>query len=178
MRTITLVIPGQPISKQSVRASVNRRFQDGQSWCPFCNHQTKHRAGDVVVFKNKISGKVDVILQMYQDSKYARLDKAIRLLVQQQLPKGFIMFEKEVHIDSLDYIFPLLSSFTKKQVQFIKDGGIIYKTVKPDEDNLAKPLNDSFTGLLYRDDALIVTKNKIRKIYGIEPKTIITLTGE
>lgn len=179
MVTISLVIPGVPVPKQSVRVSVNRFFQNGQHWCPWCKQQTWHNKGDVVVFRSKTSGNVDVMIQMYQDSKFARLNKAIRMIVQQQLPKGFKMFEKEVHVDFLDFVFPIITTLTKKQVKFIEEGGIIFKNTRPDmSDNLKKQLNDSLSGLVWKDDALIVEENKVRKRFGVEPKTIITLTGE
>ena len=178
MITITLTIPGTPIAKQSVRASTNRYFQNGTHWCPWCKQNIWHNRGDVVTFKNKITGNIDVIIQMYQDSKYTRLDKAIKAYVSQQLPKNFLIFTKEVHIEMLDFVFPILSSFTKKKIHDIEKGEIIYKTVKPDVDNLRKPLFDALTKLVWNDDALIVSENKIRKIYGIVPCTKIKLTGE
>lgn len=178
MVTITLTIPGSPVPKQSVKFSSNRYFQNGTHFCHWCKQNTFHQAGDVVTFRSKTSNKVDTIVTAYKDSKYTRLDKAIRMLVAQQLPKGFVMFDKEVHVDSCDFIFPIVSGMPKKVIQAIEEGEIVFRPKQPDIDNIFKPLQDSLTGLVWRDDSLIVSEGKIRKIYGVEPKTIITLTGE
>lgn len=177
-REITLILPGEPIAKQSVRFSVNRRFQQAEGMCPFCNRPTVFKKGDTLVFKNKVTGLADVIVNTYQDSKHDKRKEFYRMAIRPQLPKGFTMFTEEVHIVSVDFVFECLSSFPKWKKDAIRLGEVVYKISKPDVDNLTKPILDTLTGVIWQDDALIVSENGIRKIYGINPCIKITIRGK
>ena len=53
--------------------------------------------------------------------------------------------------------------------------GIIRPTGRPDLDNVFKLMADAFNGVVFRDDALIVTM-RCRKIYGLQPKLVVTVS--
>jgi Holliday junction resolvase RusA-like endonuclease len=46
---------------------------------------------------------------------------------------------------------------------------------KPDLSNIAKQIEDAFNKIVYRDDALIVEYGKARKVYGVQPKIVVTV---
>jgi Holliday junction resolvase RusA-like endonuclease len=69
--------------------------------------------------------------------------------------------------------FGIPASWSKK-----KHGAAIRGEIRPgkrpDIDNLYKLVADSFNGIVYRDDALIV-EVRARKIYGVQPKLLVTV---
>jgi len=175
---ITIKLPGEPIPKQSTRFTVNRYRTDGYHSDPWTGEQMKHSVGDVIVFLNKNNNKIDVILQAYQDSALETAKKGYQACIQAQLPSEFKMYKKEVHIISIDFIFPILKSFSQKIVKAIEDGAIVYKTTKPDmPDNLKKLPLDAMSGIVFEDDGLICYEGPVRKYYGTNPGTIIKLKG-
>jgi Holliday junction resolvase RusA-like endonuclease len=76
---------------------------------------------------------------------------------------------------AMDYLavfaVPKSWSKTRKASALHQD---IYPTARPDLDNLAKLAADALNGIVYRDDAQIVTA-KLDKIYGPQPKVVITV---
>lgn len=175
---ITLYLSGDPMPKQSYRSGVQRHRSDGIHTCPWTNKQVQHKKGDVFVYKNKKTGKVDVIPIAYQDKKYEERIKQYRIMIQNQLPKDFKMFEKEVHITKLEFIFSPLKSFSKKISEGLQNKTLIkYKTSKPDFDNSSKLLLDSLSKIVYHDDALICTVNGLIKRYGWKSGIIVEMKG-
>lgn len=83
---------------------------------------------------------------------------------------GWIMIQDEVHIANIKFVFPTLSSMSKKTKLSISNCNIVYKNTKPDIDNLLKNLWDSCNGILWVDDSKIVEIGCIKKIYGLEPR--------
>jgi Holliday junction resolvase RusA-like endonuclease len=156
--TIDIILRGEPVAKQSVRANPVYK-KDG-------NVQT--------YFKD---GKLKALIRYHQPAKYDRLEKEYRTSILSQLPNDFKMFEKEVHITRLEFIFPALKSFTKKQMEMLNNREIIYHTSRPDVDNCRKLIFDSMTGLIYKDDSKICTENNVIKRYGIKPGILIQLKG-
>lgn len=61
-----------------------------------------------------------------------------------------------------------------KYSHLLKDTAPRYPTVKPDATKLLRPLEDALTGVVYRDDALIVTQ-LIKKRYGKKPGAFVTV---
>ena len=53
--------------------------------------------------------------------------------------------------------------------------GIVRPTGRPDLDNVYKLMADAFNGVVFRDDALIVTM-RCRKIYGLQPKLVVCVS--
>lgn len=97
--------------------------------------------------------------------------KQIRDSVISQLPEGWEVLDCAL-ATKYSHVFPPLKSFNKKTMKEIADGKIIYKITKPDYDNLGKGLSDSLTGLIWKDDALVV-RNLSEKFYGMEAKIIV-----
>ena len=116
---------------------------------------------------NKKTGKTFV--SSYQKKEVVENEKNIAFDVKSQLPIGFIPFDEAIGVKIL-YVFPLLSSFTKKQKETIENGGIIYKDTKPDlTDNLNKGLFDACEGILYTNDSRVCKMDSV-KIYGTVPR--------
>ena len=68
-------------------------------------------------------------------------------------------------------VFPIPKSKSKKIKAQMREG-LVRPTVKPDFDNIGKIYCDSFNGILYADDKLIVD-GRIIKIYGEQPRVEI-----
>jgi Holliday junction resolvase RusA-like endonuclease len=160
MREYTVIIHGEPMSKQSVRVAPVYR-----------------KDGNVATYLR--NGKLKCLIRHYQPSKFIAAEEIIRLSLQNQIKKdGFKILEHEVHIIKYEIIFRPLKSFTKKQMQMLENREIIYKTTNPDlPDNLKKFYNDCLKGLVWKDDGLICTENGVIKRYGIKPGIIITVKG-
>ena len=117
--------------------------------------------------KNPKTGKNFV--SSYQKKEVKDNEKNIASDVEKQLPIGFIPFDCPIGAKIL-YVFPMLSSFTKKQKEIIENNGIIYKDTKPDlTDNLNKGLFDACEGILYKNDSRVCKVDSV-KIYGVEPR--------
>jgi Holliday junction resolvase RusA-like endonuclease len=68
---------------------------------------------------------------------------------------------------------PIPASWSKKK-RNAAILGIVRPTGRPDLDNVYKLMADAFNGVVFRDDALIVTM-RCRKIYGLQPKLVVTI---
>jgi len=176
---LTIILSGEPMPKQSYKSGVQRFRSDGYHTCPWTGQSVKHKQGDVFVYKNKNTGRADVIPIAYTDEKYTKRTAEYKLAIQQQLPKDFVMFTEEVHILSIEYIFNPLQSFSKKILEGLQNKTLLkYKNTKPDAiDNCFKLLGDSLSDLVYKDDALIVTLKDMVKRYGWRAGVIIKLKG-
>ena len=178
MREITLYLSGTPMPKQSYKSGVTRHRTAGFHKCPYTGKDLKHKKGDVLLYRSKHSGCVDVIPIAYVDKKFTDRTNEYKFMIQEQLPKGFIRFENEVHITKLEFIFPPLKSFSKKILNGLKDKSLLkYKDSKIDVDNLMKLVNDSMNGGVYEDDGLIVSYGSIVKRYGFKAGIVVTLRG-
>ena len=140
-----LIILGTPMSKQSARFRI---------------------------VKNKTGQQ---FISSYQKKEIKDNEVNVRYSIQQQLPKNFIPFKDIALKVDLLCVYPPLKSFSKKKMQQIENGEIIYKTSKPDRDNIAKIMMDNLNGVVYYDDS-IVASGDITKIYGLVPRTEITIT--
>ena len=76
---------------------------------------------------------------------------------------------------SVDFIFPFLGKHGKKVRQEVLDGRALYKTTKPDVDNLLKPLKDALRSVVYADDNQVAAYGRMRKIYGEAGKLIVII---
>jgi len=142
--TITLIFPGEPKPKQSTR------FRS----TPFINPKT---------------GKLQYA---YQDPKVVSNQNTIQWQAVQQLPKPFQAWDGKIIVLSALYVFPIPSSLTKKEIEVIRNGGIVYKPTKPDlTDNLQKAFFDALQGILFTNDSRIVHIKEAMKIYGFTPRT-------
>lgn len=117
------------------------------------------------------SGKKSFI-RSYQSKEVKDNEANIGYTVMAQLPNDFILFDCPIFA-SIEYIFPVPSSFSKKLKAQIVSGERIYKATKPDiSDNLNKGLIDALQGIVFVDDSRI-SRIAAEKYYGMVPKTII-----
>ncbi|AZA91172.1 Holliday junction resolvase [Chryseobacterium nakagawai] len=107
----------------------------------------------------------------YQPDKVVQNERNIAFDVKSQLPNGFVPMTGAIHVKRLLYVFPPLSSFSKKKLKEIEEGKIFYKTTKPDlTDNLNKPLFDALQGIVYLNDSQVCKFSEVDKIYGTVPR--------
>lgn len=119
---------------------------------------------------NKHTGEV----VFYQNSKYGKYNRELIKQAKEHLPIGFIPFSGplEAHVT---YVFPPLKGMSKKDKEYLEQGGFILKDTKPDvTDNLNKGLFDAMEKLLYENDSRIALFHS-RKVYGKEPKIILKI---
>lgn len=114
----------------------------------------------------------------YQPQKMKDRIKDYQNQIAIQLPKGFKMFEEQVHITKMHFVFSPLKGFSKSKMDDIKQGKLVYKTTKPDlPDNLKKLVNDSMSGFVFKDDSIIVSEDNVKKYYGTGGCIIVNLEG-
>jgi len=82
------------------------------------------------------------------------------------------LFDDGVALE-LDVLFEMEipKSFSKKKREALNGS---YVTKKPDLDNLVKSIKDAMNGYIYKDDSQVVISSQ-KKIYSLEPKTIIII---
>ncbi len=121
-------------------------------------------------------GKNGNYIAHYQPKGIVDEEERIRNIARAQIPFDFRPSTLPVKVTKLHYIFPMPTSFLKKQVEYVKNGGIIRKTTKPDvTDNLNKLLFDALQGIIYVNDSQVTDMDNVRKYYGLEPRTELEL---
>jgi Holliday junction resolvase RusA-like endonuclease len=116
----------------------------------------------------------------WQPAKMVERTKDYIRQISEQLPADFKMFEHEVHITKMHFVYPPLKAFhkIKGRMDEIRAGEIFYKNTRPDlPDNMKKLCLDSMTGLVYKDDGLIVSEDNVKKYYGTGGCIIIEMEG-
>lgn len=144
---IKLCLFGEPMPKQSVRQGKNAK------------------TGRAVFFQPE---EMKVRVEDYQQQ------------IRKQLPVGFIPFETCVFVRQMHFVFAPLKSFHKEKgkMDAIRNGKKYYKNTRPDlPDNLKKLVNDSMSGLVFKDDGIIVAEDNVKKYYGVGGCIIIELEG-
>lgn len=132
---------------------------------------SKQSARFMVGKYGKMKGKV----VSYQKSSIIKKENDLGISAKEQLPKDFKILDEPIGASIL-YVFPMLSSFSKKDREFVKNGGIIYKDTKPDlHDNLNKALFDALEGIVYTNDSRVCKLKETQKIYGINPRIELTI---
>ncbi len=158
--TINLFIPGIPKPKQSMRTSV------------VYNRST----GEPVIYRNKNTGRRQVLTQQYQDPKIKETERSIQLVAKEQLPPGFTPTDKPIIVTRLIYSFPPIKSLNKAQKQAIEEGKFVLKYTKPDlTDNLSKGLFDALQGIVYMNDSQICGMFTVWKVYSNKPGIYLRL---
>jgi Holliday junction resolvase RusA-like endonuclease len=143
---LTLSIPGIPQPKQSVRARIIKT-KTGKSF-----------------------------IHTYQKKEVVENERSIKMIILEQLPPGFTPFSKGIKVMKLHYIFPPISSLKRHEYKILIEGGIFYKTTKPDlTDNLNKGLFDSMQGIVFMNDSQICEMNDVKKYYGLTPGILIEM---
>ena len=171
---------GDPMAKQSARFAVSR-YMNGE------------KKGEPIIFLNKRTLKNDVMIKSYQDAKITNTAKMLQLqmLVQLKATENFTKFRGAIFVTRMEFIFKVSKNAPKHMINDLKEGRMIYfKETKPDLDNLEKMVWDAMqaekaekdivnamTGLVYDNDAQIVSKNGVFKRWGIVPGLILELEG-
>jgi Holliday junction resolvase RusA-like endonuclease len=167
------------MAKQSARFTVSR-YSNGI------------KKGEPIIFQNKRTGKDDVMIKSYQDAKITNTAKMLQLQLLVQLKaQPFTKFRSSIFVTRMEFIFKVSKNAPQYMVNDLKSGNKIYfKDTKPDLDNLEKMVWDAMqaekaekdvmnamTGLVYDNDAQIVSKNGVFKRWGIVPGLILELEG-
>lgn len=103
-----------------------------------------------------------------------RNNAAALLLAASDAMEGRDPFDCAVRVD-LTVVFAIPSGWSKKK-QHQALVGEIRPAKKPDLSNVAKQVEDAFNNLVYRDDAQIVEYGTLRKVYGSQPKVVVTVS--
>lgn len=112
----------------------------------------------------------------YQTKEVKDEERSIKMIIREQLPKGFVCHTGPVSVSYIVFQFPPLKSMKKSDMYNINNGGAIPKTTKPDlTDNLMKGLFDAMEGLVYTNDSLIYRIGSSCKVYHREPGTALVL---
>lgn len=120
----------------------------------------------------KFGGKSAVV--SYQSKKVKDAERNIAYDIKSQLPDGFVPIDGPVHAE-VTFFFPPLKGWSKKKVQEMEDGAVIYKDTKPDlTDNLMKGLFDAMQGIVFIDDSRVASVVS-KKLYSSTPRTEIVL---
>jgi len=175
MRELELIIPllTDPIPKQSTRMAVARHQKDG--WSP---GGIEHKRGDVIIYRNKQTKHLDVIIQPYRDPKITKYEKYLKETIRGLLPLGFKIFENKVYVTKLHFVFTILESFPQYKKKAIMEGKIIDKTTQPDlTDNLSKALYDSMHEIIFLNDGIVCREDGKMKYYGTKPMILINMKG-
>ena len=171
---------GDPMAKQSARFTVSR-YMNGE------------KKGEPIIFMNKRTLKNDVMIKSYQDAKITNTAKMLQLQILKQLKatENFTKFRGAIFVTRMEFIFKVSKNAPKYMLNDLKEGRLIYfKDTKPDLDNLEKMIWDAMqaekaekdivnamTGLVYDNDAQIVSKNGVFKRWGMVPGVIIEMEG-
>ena len=76
----------------------------------------------------------------------------------------------------LIFVMPITKNWPQYKIRDLKRDVVFYHHVKPDLDNFIKFVKDCLEGLVYHNDSQVALMDPPpRKIYGLEPKTIIEL---
>jgi Holliday junction resolvase RusA-like endonuclease len=109
----------------------------------------------------------------YTPSKQKNEHAALRLIAQQEM-SGREPFEGALVMELLaERKIPASWSMKKKNAAIL---GLIRPTSKPDLDNYIKQAKDALKGVVWLDDAQVVEYKRPRKVYGKQPKLVITVS--
>jgi Holliday junction resolvase RusA-like endonuclease len=115
-------------------------------------------------------------MKAYQPKEVVNSKADMRSQIIQQLPDGFKPYSKGL-IASYTFVFPppatMLNTKAKRE-KYIEDG-FMFKTTKPDIDNLIKNLNDAMESIVYVNDSQICVYGEVQKIFGDTPRIEVTI---
>ena len=115
----------------------------------------------------------------YQPAEMKKRTEDYKRQIRKLLP-DHEMFLNEVHITKMHFVYPPLKAFhkIKGRMESIRAGEIFYKNTRPDlMDNLKKLVCDAMSGIIYKDDSIVVTENDTAKYYGTGGCIIIEMKG-
>lgn len=102
----------------------------------------------------------------YDSQKEAK--KTALKCVQRQIPDGFQIFDEPLEM-LIEFHMPIPQSLSQKKKLQLQE---VPHDKKPDLSNLIKFVEDTFNGIIYKDDSQIVNIHA-SKLYSSEPKTIV-----
>jgi Holliday junction resolvase RusA-like endonuclease len=144
-----IIIPGRVVPKQSVRFSAIPYFDEKTAKCA-------------------------AFIKTYQTKEIMDYEKLVNSCCMEQLGIAFTMLDGAIETDII-IIYGIPKTMPKKDVDFIMQGGVIYKVTQPDiTDNLIKGICDGMIGYVYENDGLIC-KTAAIKIYGTVERAIINI---
>ena len=107
-------------------------------------------------------------VRSYQPKKVTDYKQTIQATILSQLPDDFVMFGGPIHID-YTFAYAPLKSFAKKMLAAVQDDyQMVFKSTKPDADNLEKSVNDAMEGIVFNNDSQIASHRTL-KIYEASP---------
>lgn len=110
----------------------------------------------------------------YQDTKYLVYSKKIISEIRKTIPPDFTLLDGYIKAKVI-YIFEPLKGISKRDKEFLLEGGFIYKNTQPDvTDNLNKGLFDALQGVLYTNDSR-VCEITASKVFGLKNKIILEI---
>ena len=110
----------------------------------------------------------------YQDTKYLKYSRAIIKEVRKSLSDDFEILDGYLKATVI-YVFPPLKGMSKKDKEYLENGGYIYKNTRPDvTDNLNKGLFDALQEVVYVDDSRI-SEVTASKVFGKQAKIILKI---
>jgi Holliday junction resolvase RusA-like endonuclease len=110
----------------------------------------------------------------YQTKKVKNYNDTLKSLIIQSLPTGFKIINQPVKL-VIEFCYPPPKSLSKTNSRMLQNGDIeIYKTTRPDIDNLQKQLYDAMNGTVIIDDSQIVEVH-IKKRITLQPATILDI---
>lgn len=109
-------------------------------------------------------------VKTYDPPKSANYKKLVSKIAEQYRMDSLI--ESEIRL-TIDVYRSIPKSTTKKDLKRIEEGELL-PVKKPDVDNLAKGIKDGITGVLWKDDSLIV-ELIVRKFYSHNPRAEVTI---
>lgn len=100
----------------------------------------------------------------YQPKDVVDWKTYIRVSILNSLDPSWTPLEGPVSV-CVTYIFAPRKTEKKPTLKLIQDNGWVFKTTRPDLDNLGKGFYDACTGVLWADDSQIAEKHEV-KVYG------------
>jgi len=106
---------------------------------------------------------------LYQPKHITQYKNNLQFQIISQLPIGFIPIVTPISVE-YHFIFPFLTTHSRKKRLY----GKIYKSTKPDLDNLQKAVNDALNSIVFKDDSQIC-QTIVSKFFGSTPGINITI---
>ena len=100
----------------------------------------------------------------YQPKDVVDWKTYIKVSILSKLDKEWEPLEGPVYV-AVTYIFAPRKTEKKRVLDMLEEGKWVYKTTRPDLDNLGKGFYDACTGVLWKDDSQIAYKEE-NKVYG------------
>ena len=112
--------------------------------------------------------------RVYQKQEIKNFQKNVAMHAMIEMRSaGYKITESEVFMET-QFIY----AFPKNRKKVLKNGAtVIWKTTRPDCDNLIKGVKDALSRVVYKDDSL-VCKSEQQKFYGEEDKIVIKIFSD